>query len=235
MRRLPVLRGRTRGGLARRRAHRSGLTTSDLRASSSKATSAADPERAKAPVALPSSYRPFMSDPTPSKRLHGDSMFLDPLVAELLDARLIAVFATLDRTGTIHAVPMWFAPDEQSILLATGSRSRKVENLEVDSRSTLVIHDSRPGFEVCGASIVGQTEVVYGAEAGPLIGRVHHRYVDEEGGVPEAARAFLESDDVALRFRPRSALTWDERGAEATTALRVAGRALPLLTTEPRS
>lgn len=55
-----------------------------------------------------------MSDPTPSKRLHGDSMFLDPLVAELLDARLIAVFATLDRSGTIHAVPMWFAPDKQS-------------------------------------------------------------------------------------------------------------------------
>ena len=176
-----------------------------------------------------------MSDPNPSRRLVGESILIDDLVAELLDARLVSVFATLDRRGAIHAVPMWFARDEESILLATGSRSRKVENLNHDSRSTLVVHDSRAGFEVCGASIVGQTEVVHGAEAGLLIRRVHRRYVDEEGRMPEAARTFLESDDVALRFRPRSALTWDEREAEATTALRVSGRALPLLTTEPRS
>ena len=37
---------------------------------------------------------------------------------ELLDARLIAVFATFDLSAGIHAVPMWFASDEQSILLA---------------------------------------------------------------------------------------------------------------------
>ena len=148
--------------------------------------------------------------------------------------RVIGVFATVDRGGTIHAVPMWFASDEQSILLATGSRSRKVENLKVDSCSTLVIHDSRPGFEVCGVSMVGDTDVVHGAEAGHLIRRVHRRYVNEEGDVPKAARAFLDSDDVALRFRPRSALTWDERGSLANKALRAAGRALPLLTTEPR-
>jgi hypothetical protein len=100
--------------------------------------------------------------------------------------------------------------------------------------STLVIHDSRPGFEVCGVSIVGHTSVVHGAEAGHLIRRVHRRYIDEEGDVPEAARTFLASDDVALRFRPRSAFTWDERGSTANKALRGAGRALPLLTTEPR-
>lgn len=175
-----------------------------------------------------------MSDPIPSKRLLGDSILVDQLVAELLGARLVGVFATLDRGGTIHAVPMWFAADEKSILLATASRSRKVKNLEVDSRSTLVIHDSRPGFEVCGVSIVGHAEIVRGAEADPLVHRVHRRYIDNDGDVPEAAWAFLESDDVALRFRPQSALTWDQRRAEANTALRASGRALPLLTTEPR-
>ena len=92
-----------------------------------------------------------MSDPIPSMRLLGDSILADHLVAELLGARLIGVFATLDPGGTIHAVPMWFASEETSILLATSSRSRKIENLEVDSRSTLVIHDSRPGFEVCAS------------------------------------------------------------------------------------
>ena len=146
------------------------------------------------------SYRPGISDPIPATRLFDDSILTDHLVAELLDARLVAVFATLDRGGTIHAVPMWFAADETSILLATASRSRKVADLEADSRSTLVIHDSRPGFEVCGVSIVGQAEIVRGAEADPLIRRVHRRYIDYDGDVPEAARAFLESDDVAAQF-----------------------------------
>ena len=175
-----------------------------------------------------------MSDPIPSRRLVGDLILVDDLVAELLDARLIAVFATFDRSAGIHAVPMWFASDEHSILLATGSSSCKVMNLKADPRSTLVIHDSRPGFEVCGVSIVGHTDVVHGAEARLLISRVHCRYVDGEGDAPEAARAFLESDDVALRFRPQSALAWDERQSDANRQLRAAGRALPLLTTEPR-
>ena len=181
------------------------------------------------------SYRPGISDPIPATPLFDDSILADHLVAELLDARLVAVFATLDPGGTIHAVPMWFAADETSILLATASRSRKMGNLEADSRSTLVIHDSRPGFEVCGVSIVGQAEIVRGAEADPLVRRVHRRYVDDDGEVPAAAREFLESDDVALRFRPQSALTWDQRGTEANSALRASGGALPLLPTEPRS
>ena len=85
-----------------------------------------------------------MSDPVPSKRVHGEAVLDDPLTRELLDARLVGVFATLNRDGTVHAVPMWFASHERSILLATGSRSAKVANIEVESRSTLVIHDSRP-------------------------------------------------------------------------------------------
>jgi general stress protein 26 len=175
-----------------------------------------------------------MSTPVPSRRLVGDSILVDALVMELLDARLVGVFATFDEDGTIHAVPMWFASDERSILLATASRSRKVGNLEVDARSTLVIHDSRPGFEVCGASIAGHAEIVRGARAGPLVRRVHRRYVDEACELPEIARTFLESDDVALRFHLQSALVWDQRGGEANNALRATGRALPLVTTAPR-
>lgn len=139
-------------------------------------------------AANPWSYRPGISDPIPATRLFDDSILADQLVAELLDARLVAVFATLDSGGTIHAVPMWFAADETSILLATSSRSRKVGALEADSRSTLVIHDSRPGFEVCGVSIVGQAEIVRGAEADPLVRRVHRRYVDDDGEVPRVRR-----------------------------------------------
>ena len=175
-----------------------------------------------------------MDDPAPSRRLTGDAVLADPLVGELLEARLIGVLATLDPIRLIHAVPMWFARDESCVLLATGSRSSKARNLEGDPRATLVVHDSRPGFEVCGTSISGVVEIVRGSEAFDLIDRVHARYVVAGADEDPAVRAFLGSDDIALRLRPVEALTWDERGSAASEALRARRGALPLVATEPR-
>src|SRR5262249_29768049 len=100
--------------------------------------------------------------------------------------------------------------------------------------ATLVVHDSRPGFEVCGASFAGRAHVVRGEEARLLVDVVHARYVDERSA-PAEARAFLDSDDVALRLVPELALTWDERGSDANAALRATGGAYPLVPTAPRA
>jgi general stress protein 26 len=175
-----------------------------------------------------------MSDPGPSTQLKGDAVLGDALVRELLEARLIGVFATLDSARAIHAVPMWFAAHEDFVFLATNSRSRKVRNLEIDPRATLVVHDSRPGFEVCGTSIAGEVEIVRDTVALELIDRVHARYVTVGADEDTAVQEFLASDDVALRLRPGTALTWDERGSDASEALRLRGGALPLISTDPR-
>ncbi len=176
-----------------------------------------------------------MSQPSASGQLEGGAAVLrDPLVHELLSARLVGVLATFDRARRIHAVPMWFAAEESAVMLATGSRSRKVRNLQRDGRATLVIHDSRPGFEVCGVSISGTIDVIAGDDARPLVDRVHRRYVAESADAHPDVHAFLSSDDVALRFRPESAFTWDERGSGASAALRERGGAFPLESTGPR-
>ena len=175
-----------------------------------------------------------VSSPAPSRRLLGESTLMDPLVRELLAARVVGVLATFDPAGSIHAVPMWFAAHEHCVLLATSARSRKVECLDNDPRATLVLHDSRPGFEVCGASLSGTVEVVRGPGALPLVDLVHLRYVTEEGAADRAVREFLESDDVALRLLPASCVTWDERDSPAAEALRASRGALPLRTTDPR-
>ena len=171
---------------------------------------------------------------TPSRPLRGASVLGDPLVRELLEARLVAVLATLEPDGTVHAVPVWYAPVEDGVLLATGAGSRKVRNVERDARATLVLHDSRPGFEVCGVSLRGTVEIVRGDAAWPLIERVHRRYVSDGGLALPEAREFLAGDDVALRLRPEHAISWDERRNPATAVLRDAGEALPLEPTEPR-
>lgn len=175
-----------------------------------------------------------MSEPTPSRRLVGAAVLGDPLVRELLAMRLIGVLATLEPDGSVHAVPMWLAPGDGAILLGTGSRSRKTRNLERDPRATLVLHDSRPGVEVCGASIRGHVELVRGDAAAALIREVHGRYVgDARERLPEV-EAFLGSDDVAFRFVPEAAFTWDERGSDAARVLHEAVAAFPLEPTLPR-
>ena len=175
-----------------------------------------------------------MNHPTPSRLLRGPHVLADPLVQELLASRLVAVLATFDAPGGIHAVPMWFAVDDAAIVLATGSASRKVANLRRNSLATVVVHDSRPGFEVCGVSVRGAVELVEGAEARPLVERVHRRYVDAVSVTDPSVEAFLASDDVALRLYPEQAFTWDERQSEASRALTARGGALPLAPTTPR-
>jgi PPOX class probable F420-dependent enzyme len=176
-----------------------------------------------------------VTEPTPSRRSHGADILADGLVRELIEARLISVFATTDSDGRIHAVPMWFAGSDDALVLATASGSRKVANLARELRATVVLHDSRPGFEVCGVCIQGRAEVVRGAAARPLVELVHRRYVRAEAKAVEAVAEFLSSDDVAIRFHPEEALTWDERESDAAIALRQAGGALPLHPTNPRA
>jgi PPOX class probable F420-dependent enzyme len=175
-----------------------------------------------------------VSEPTPSRELRGEAVLADRLVQELLAARLIGVLTTIEPDRSVHAVPLWLAPTDGAILLATGSHSRKVRNLERDPRATLVLHDSRPGAEVCGVSIRGRVELVRGAAAKPLVERVHRRYVSGPGLALPVVREFLSSDDVALRFVPEAAVTWDERPSAAAQALRETGTALPLEPTTPR-
>lgn len=110
-----------------------------------------------------------------------------------------------------------------------------MRNLERDSRATLVLHDSRPGYEVCGVSIAGTAEVVRDADAKALVALVHERYLAPEALIDPAVQGFLASDDVALRFAPQRALTWDERPSDVAQILRSRGWALPLVTTAPRA
>jgi general stress protein 26 len=122
-----------------------------------------------------------VSQPAPSRELRSDAILADPLVRELLATRLVGVLATLERDGAVHAVPMWLSGESGEIVLASGSGSRKVRNLECDDRATLVLHDSRAGCEVCGASIRGRVEIVRPPHAAPLVERVHRRYVTAAG------------------------------------------------------
>jgi hypothetical protein len=166
--------------------------------------------------------------PVEARGLRGEAVLADPLVRELLGLRLVAVLGTLASDGAPHLTPLWFADGGDAIVMATGSGSRKLANLARDARATLVLHDSRAGFDVRGASIAGTVEIVTGERAVPLVELVHRRYVAASAESLPAVGAFLASDDVALRLVPDSAWTWDQRHTDAARELRELAGALPL-------
>ena len=170
--------------------------------------------------------------PAPARLLRGDEVLADPLVAELVGLRLVAVLGTIGADGAPHLTPLWFARDGDAMEMATGTGSRKLENLARDPRASLVVHDSRAGMDVRGASITGRVELLRGAGARPLIDLVHRRYIAAAAEELPAVGAFLASDDVALRLVPETARTGDQRDTPAAHALREHGGAVAL---EPTS
>ena len=147
----------------------------------------------------------------------------DELSRELLKARLVANLATLNADGSVHLVGMWFLWDGEAILLPTSGATRKARNLERDPRATVMIDDSRGGFDLRGVTLVCRGEIVPSPEALELNRRIHLKYVTERGLDLEPVRTYLQTDDVTLRLLPEKVSSWDLRSTEQGRALLTTG------------
>lgn len=152
----------------------------------------------------------------------------DPLARELLAAPLIANLATLNKDGSIHLVAMWFLWQDGAVLIPTSRSTRKARNLRRDPRATVMIDDSRGGFDLRGITLFGRAELVDGAEAIKLNRQIHRKYVEDEGLALDAVRSYLSSDDVTVRFRPERVSSWDLRTTAQGRALAETGLYRPL-------
>lgn len=147
----------------------------------------------------------------------------DKLSQELLEARLVANLATLNPDGSVHLVGMWFLWDGEAILLPTSGATRKARNLGRDPRATVMIDDSRGGFDLRGVTLVGRVEIVPSPEALDLNRRIHLKYVTERGLDLDPVRTYLQTDDVTLRLLPEKVSSWDLRSTEQGRALLTTG------------
>ena len=153
---------------------------------------------------------------------------VDRLARELLEARLIANFATLNGDGSVHLVGMWFLWDGEAVLLPTSGATRKVTNLERDARATVMIDDSRGGFDLRGITLTGRAAILRGPEAVSLNRRIHLKYVTERGRSLQPVDRYLGTDDVTIRFSPERVSSWDLRSTEQSSALVETGEFRPL-------
>lgn len=141
------------------------------------------------------------------------------LARELLGARLIANLATIDADGSVHLVGMWFLWDGEALLLPTSHTTRKAKNIARDPRATIMIDDSRGGFDLRGITLVGRGELLDGDEALATNRRIHLKYVTERGRDLEAVERYLATDDVTIRFVPERVSAWNLRDTEQGQAL----------------
>jgi len=164
----------------------------------------------------------------PGGRGEERDLLAEGLARELLEARLIANFATLNRDGSVHLVPLWYLWDGEAVLLPTSGATRKVRNLERDARATVMIDDSRGGFDLRGITLTGRAAILRGGEAVALNRRIHLRYLTERGRDLEPVDRYLATDDVTIRFAPERVSSWDLRSTEQGRALIETGESRPL-------
>jgi PPOX class probable F420-dependent enzyme len=150
------------------------------------------------------------------------------LPAELLEARLIAKLATFNPDGSIHLVAMWYLWDGEALLSPTDRRTRKAKNLRRDPRATVMIDDSKGGFDLRGVTLVCDSEIVGPPGSLELNRRIHRKYVTESGLELEPVKRYLATDDVTLRLRPVTISSWDLRDTDQARALFRSGEFLPL-------
>lgn len=156
----------------------------------------------------------------------------DPLVRELLAARLIANLATLNADGTVHLVAMWFLWDGEAILFPTSRTTRKARNVERDGRATVMVDDSRLGLDLRGVTLAGRAELVPPPRSFELNRGIHLKYLTERGRELPAIDEYLSTDDVTIRFLPEKVSAWNLRDTPQAQALGESGETHPLGTGE---
>lgn len=134
---------------------------------------------------------------------------------ELLGRAGTLQVASIGANGWPHVVPMWFAEDDDGVLVfTTYGKSQKVVNLERDSRITVLAETGTAYNEVRGVSIEGTAEVVRDAVVTArvlqLVGARQSQRPRPDAD-PDAEPPAAAYKRVTVRIQPERVRSWDHR------------------------
>ena len=118
---------------------------------------------------------------------------------------------------------MWFVWDGEALLLPTSRKTRKAKNVLRDARATVMVDDSRGGFDLRGVTIVARAEVVEPPRSFELNRSIHQKYVTDRGLSLAPVREYLATDDITIRLVPERVSSWDLRETPQGHALGESG------------
>jgi PPOX class probable F420-dependent enzyme len=118
--------------------------------------------------------------------------------------------ATINRDGTPHLVPLWFAVVDGDIVLETFTKSQKVKNLERDPRITLLLESGEEYEQLRGLSIYGEAQLVRDPE------RVHELHMAvlrrnteiDEDTLDKVTRS-MAAKKTAIVIKAKRSISWD--------------------------
>lgn len=132
-----------------------------------------------------------------------------PAQLELLAQRRIVAVATVGADGAPHLTATWFLYEDGALYLAIPSGSAKGRNLARNGRVAVMI-DVRVAGREAGVTGIGRAELLAGADAEPVVQRLHRKYLTDDGlADPRVGPVFAAVDDLAVKLNPDRWISWD--------------------------
>ena len=136
----------------------------------------------------------------------------DKEIWDFIESQKTVQVATINKDGTPHLMPLWFAIEDGRIVLETFTKSQKVKNLERDDRISILFEDGDTYEKLRGVSIKGRVELVQDDVA-----RVHALHMKvllrNTPEIPEdvldKATAAMAPKKTAILIQPEKFITWD--------------------------
>ena len=121
--------------------------------------------------------------------------------------------ATLNRDGTPHLTPLWFAIVDGALVFETFTKSQKVKNLQRDPRIAVLLEDGTEYAELRGVSINAKAEVH--SDPDKVHGLAKQVMIRNNPDVPaeamDQAAKQLAAKRSAIVVRLEKVVTWDHR------------------------
>ncbi len=120
--------------------------------------------------------------------------------------------ATLGKNGWPHLTTLWFALDNNEIILETFSKSQKIKNLQRDNRISVLLEEGDIYEQLKAVSIEGHAELITDVEE---VHRLHMKVIlrNNTAGYPqeilEEASKAMAPKKTAIRIKPNKIMSWD--------------------------
>ena len=141
----------------------------------------------------------------------------DDELRSFIESQKTVQVATINKDGTPHLVPLWFAIVEGDVVLETFTKSQKVVNLARDPRMTLLFEDGDVYEELRGATIYADAELVQEVEqVHELHMAVLRRNTDFPEDMLDKVTRGMAHKKTAIVIKPKRTISWDHRKLSAS-------------------
>ncbi len=136
----------------------------------------------------------------------------DDEIWSFIEGQKTVQVATINRDGTPHMVPLWFAIVDGDIVLETFTKSQKVKNLERDPRLTVLLEDGVDYEELRGVAIYATAELVKDVEK---VHALHMAVLKRNTEIPEEvlekATRSMAPKKTGIVIKAHRTISWDHR------------------------